>query len=186
MAALVIAIPWFASSTFFDHPAFWWLGLSSIPPHSNDYVPVFPWFGAVLAGIALAQFAGGFSLTERLAAIPLPGTSPLQFIGRHSLAFYLIHQPVLIAAVWTYAQFAPAEQQPPEVQFRSACEAQCRPVRDEEFCTRYCVCMLDELERAGIKEQVLTTDLSVPLRAQLQNIAGACTGRTDEGMGGAQ
>ncbi|MDW6020327.1 heparan-alpha-glucosaminide N-acetyltransferase [Mesorhizobium sp. BAC0120] len=186
VAVLVIAIPWFAGSTFFDHPAFWWVGLSTIPPHSNDYVPVFPWFGAVLAGIALAQLPTGFGLMERLAAVPLPGTTPLQFIGRHSLGFYLIHQPVLIAAVWIYAQFAPAEQQPPEVQFRNACEAQCRPVRDEEFCARYCVCMLDELERNGIKEQVLTNDLSAPLTAQLQNLAGSCTAQTDEEMGGAQ
>src|SRR5262249_52771788 len=157
-----------------------------IPPHSNDYVPVFPWFGAVLAGIALAQFAAAFRLPERLAVISLPPTRPLQFIGRHSLAFYLIHQPILIAAVWTYAQFAPAEEQPPEVQFRNACEAQCRAVRDEEFCTRYCVCMLDELERNGITEKVLANDLSAPLRAQLQTLAGTCTARTDEETGGAQ
>src|SRR5690606_13394953 len=56
-AALVAAMPWFARHAFFDHPAVWWVGLSSVNPHSNDYVPLFPWFAAVLAGIAAARMA---------------------------------------------------------------------------------------------------------------------------------
>jgi len=183
VAALVIAAPFFARSTTFDHPALLWLGLSSVDPRSNDYVPVFPWFGAVLVGIALARFAWTFGLLERLAAIKLPRMRPLRFIGRHSLAFYLIHQPLLISSLWAFAQFFPADRPTPQVQFRNACEAECGNVRDEEFCARYCVCMLDEIEREGLADAVFA-DQSATFSTQLQNLAVFCTARTDDEMDG--
>jgi len=178
-AALVIAAPWFARSEFFDHPAWWWLGLSSADPRSNDYVPIFPWFGAVLVGIALAKIAASTGLVERLATIRLPHARPLQFIGRHSLAFYLIHQPVLIGSVWAFAQFFPTNPISPEVQFRNACEAECKAVRDEAFCARYCVCMLDELEQEGMTGAIFDSAPSAELSTKLQGLASACTERTD-------
>ena len=73
-AALVIAAPWYARSAFFDHPWLWWIGLSSVDPRSNDYVPVFPWFGAVLAGMRRLQLAYGAGLSSNspAAEIRLP------------------------------------------------------------------------------------------------------------------
>jgi uncharacterized membrane protein len=181
-AAIVIAAPWFARDPLFDHPWFWWLGLSSVDPRSNDYVPIFPWFGAVLIGIALARLATIFGVRTRLAALRLPHTGLLQFAGRHSLAFYLIHQPLLIGCVWSFAQLFPAAQETPQVQFRNACEAECLNVRDEEFCARYCVCLLDELERSGKADQVFD-DQSAASRAQIQSLAAQCTEQTDAEMG---
>lgn len=183
-AALVIAAPSFARSVYFDHPALWWLGLSSVDPRSNDYVPIFPWFGAVLAGIALARFAATAGFVARLSSVVLPRTRPLQFIGRHSLAFYLIHQPVLIGLVWTFAQFFPAARETPEVQFRNACEAQCKDVRDEAFCARYCLCMLDGIEAQGLSGAVFDNEPSDTLSEQLQGLASSCTRRTDSEMEG--
>jgi uncharacterized membrane protein len=183
-AAIVIATPWFARSELLDHPSFWWTGLSSVDPRSNDFVPVFPWFGAVLAGIALARLASASGLAAWLAKRRLPYTGALQFFGRHSLAFYLIHQPILIGSVWAFAQLFPPAKETPEVNFRNACEAQCVNLRDEEFCTRYCVCVLDEVERLGVTAQVFADDQSATLRAQLRGIAGQCTQQTDADMGG--
>jgi uncharacterized membrane protein len=169
-------------SALFDHPWWWWLGLSPLDPRSNDYVPVFPWFGAVLIGIAAARFAAASGLFERLARVKAPRLALLQFAGRHSLAFYLIHQPVLISCVWAFAQLFPADRPSPEVEFRQSCEAQCADFRDEEFCTRYCVCMLDELEATGSADKVFADNQSAADRAQLQKLAAQCTERTDKIM----
>ena len=162
VAAAIIAAPFYVRSALFDHQWWWWLGLSPADPRSNDYVPIFPWFGAVLIGIATAKLAAS--------------------AGRHSLAFYLIHQPVLISCVWLFAQIFPAATATPEVQFRQSCEAQCADFRDEEFCTRYCVCMLDELEANGSADDVFSDSLTATERAQLQGLANACTERTDKIM----
>ena len=179
IAAIVIAAPSYARSALFDHPWWWWLGLSPMDPRSNDYVPVFPWFGAVLAGIAAARLASRLGLLERLARLKTPRLRLLQFAGRHSLAFYLVHQPVLIGCVWVFAQFFPAAIESPEVEFRQSCEAQCADFRDAEFCTRYCVCMLDELEANGMADAVFADAQTAAQRAQLQSLAAQCTERTD-------
>jgi uncharacterized membrane protein len=81
-----------------DHPAWWWSGLSQFVPHSNDYVPVFPFFGMVLLGIAGAKAAIVSGLVPAVGAIRLGGPVGrlLRFLGRHSLAYYLLHQPIMI------------------------------------------------------------------------------------------
>lgn len=183
VAAVVIAAPWYARSSFFDQPWLSWAGLSSVDPRSNDYVPIFPWFGAVLVGIGLAQLAVWSGLTARLAEIRLPRTSLLRFAGRHSLVVYLIHQPILIGIVWTASQLLPPGRETPEVQFRNACEGECTTIRDEAFCARYCVCMLDELEKRNVTDKVFA-DQSDAFRAELQGLASQCTARTDAEMGG--
>lgn len=180
VAAAVIAAPNFLRSAFFDHPFWWWLGLGSVNPRSNDYVPVFPWFGAVLAGIGTAKFAQAQGAFARLATVrPGSWSRPLQFAGRHSLAFYLIHQPVLIASIWAVSQIMPPETQSREVVFLRSCERQCTEARDTEFCTRYCVCMLDALERDGLVEQVFSGEKSDALQRQVEDLAAICTADTD-------
>lgn len=181
VAAAVIALPQFFRAELFGHPAMWWVGLAPTNPRSNDYVPLFPWFGAVLLGIAAARFAVDTGLTARLATL-YPGrwSRPLQFIGRHSLAFYLIHQPVLIGCVWLFAQVWPAQQQTPEVGFRYSCEASCKQSRDEAFCARYCACMLDGLEAGGDLPKVLAGEGDAGLRERVTDLAGMCTATTED------
>jgi uncharacterized membrane protein len=76
-----------------------WLGLAPPDFYSVDYFPVFPWFGVILAGVGLGDlFYPGYR-----RRIPVPDFTRssfvrgLAFLGRNSLAIYLVHQPVIIA-----------------------------------------------------------------------------------------
>lgn len=184
VAALVIAAPFYLRSPIFDHPALLWVGLSSVDPRSNDYVPLFPWFGAVLIGIGMAKFAKSAGLFERLANVSLGQTleRPLTFIGRHSLAFYLIHQPVLIACVWLFAQLWPAPAQDPKLGFINACQASCQDSRDAAFCVRYCGCMLTAVEKDGLLTGIMKGDQPASDRTRIGDLASTCTVQTEDAM----
>jgi uncharacterized membrane protein len=188
-AAAVMAAPHYLRSAFFDDPWWWWTGLSESRPRSNDYVPVFPWFAAVLAGIAVTRVARQTGVLQKIASLRTPGwTWPLSFAGRHSLALYLIHQPVLIASVWLLSQVFPANEQSHETRFQQSCQASCSQVRDTEFCTRYCACMLDTAGREGAFDGIVAGDQSEALRSQVEEMAGRCTVETDNALpeGGGQ
>lgn len=105
LGAVVIWLPQAVRFDALDAPWFWWTGLQATPLRSVDYVPLFPWFGPVLFGIACARLMTRAGALDRLAqwrAGPLARAAA--WPGRHSLAVYLTHQPVLIALVWLAAQ----------------------------------------------------------------------------------
>jgi len=183
-AAVVIAAPHLATSTAFDAPWWWWTGLSENRPRSSDYVPVFPWFAAVLVGIATAKIADRKGVFTWLSGFEAGRWSkPLQFAGRHSLAVYLIHQPVLIGCLWVFAQIFPAPIETPQVRFRQFCEMSCEQVRPEEFCAGYCVCVLDGLEADNRLAEALSGAPSDAFRAKLKDMAQICTAQTDAATG---
>lgn len=180
-AVAVIAAPHFLRSSVFDHPAWWWLGLSKQIPRSNDYVPVFPWAGAVLFGIAAAKLADAAGALPWLAKFHAGRWAwPLRFGSRHSLAVYLIHQPVLLAGLWAFSLVFPAEMQTPEVRFRKICEANCASYRDADFCTPYCVCMLDRLEEEGALATVFQATPNDAARKRIEALAEECSMKTDD------
>jgi len=79
----------------FDTPWLNWVGLMTHKPPTEDYVPLLPWLGVVLIGVA----AGGWLIGNDAHALrPLSRCSPpwLNWIGRHSLLIYMVHQPVLL------------------------------------------------------------------------------------------
>jgi uncharacterized membrane protein len=83
------------SNPLFNTPLLQWLGFMTYKPYTEDYVPFFPWFGVVLAGIFLGRLmiAKPVWLTGRQ---PARWMRQLVLAGRHSLAIYLLHQPVLL------------------------------------------------------------------------------------------
>jgi len=96
LAGLVaLLFPVFIKEPFFDTRAFNWVGLVTRKPVTEDYVPVLPWIGVMLWGMA----AGQWLLQRRrdIVAGPIPQVlHPLAVLGRWSLSFYMLHQPVLI------------------------------------------------------------------------------------------
>ncbi|MDF1671179.1 MAG: heparan-alpha-glucosaminide N-acetyltransferase domain-containing protein [Roseovarius sp.] len=76
-----------------------WIGYSANPPLSNDFVPVFPWAGLTLLGIACAKAVDIDKNPLISAGVDSPFLSKLAWLGRHSLAIYLIHQPVMLAII---------------------------------------------------------------------------------------
>lgn len=77
-------------------PALRWVGLANIPTQTIDFEPLFPWFGPFLLGLGTARLLG--PLWPSLAGIT--GPRWLAWPGRHSLAIYLLHQPILLGAIW--------------------------------------------------------------------------------------
>ena len=82
-----------------------WLGLHPTDFVSLDYVPILPWFGVLLIGVAAgwAIFPNG----ERRRPLPVfpSWTEPFLWIGRHTLAIYLLHEPVILAVLLTIRQY---------------------------------------------------------------------------------
>ncbi|MCV2875211.1 DUF1624 domain-containing protein [Rhodobacteraceae bacterium XHP0102] len=85
------------------HPALWITGLQESRPVTVDYLPIFPWIGPYLLGMAWAQWA----LARGRRIVPpvrMGGRigAALSFVGRHSLVYYLAHQPLLLTLIWVY------------------------------------------------------------------------------------
>src|SRR4030095_7687232 len=79
----------------FDTPWLNWVGMMTQKPATEDYVPLFPWLGVVLLGVA-AGHAMLARARQRLGAIGPKVPRWLVWAGRHSLVIYLAHQPVMV------------------------------------------------------------------------------------------
>ncbi|MFC4624934.1 heparan-alpha-glucosaminide N-acetyltransferase [Daeguia caeni] len=184
VASLVLAAPHFARSDIFNQPWLAWVGLSTQLWRSNDYVPVFPWFGAVLLGIAAARFSQQFNLLRYLAGGIKPRflQKPLCFMGQHSLAFYLIHQPVLIALVFLYAQIAPPARPEPHQLFTQSCIAGCSQTAGTALCQQFCSCVVTELDKAKLFEDVFIGKLNQQNSPAVQGIVTLCSPEESAGQ----
>ena len=78
----------------FDAPWLNWVGMMTHKPATEDYVPLFPWLGVVLVGVAAGAWV---TARERRAVAALDRIAPrwLAWLGRHSLLVYMAHQPIL-------------------------------------------------------------------------------------------
>lgn len=174
LAAFIIAAPQFVHAPFLEHPALWWTGLSRNVRPSNDYIPIFPWFGVVMLGIAAARFSARTSLLSRFDRVKLIHKVPLvAFAGRHSLTFYLLHQPVLFSLVWLFAQTLPPSPNP--TVFLQACTDQCALEQDEPFCRAYCACVLEEATASGRLGALFSTEQDATTRAWIEEVVFRCS-----------
>jgi uncharacterized membrane protein len=164
VAAVCLALPAFATSPIFDAPWLFWLGLAETVRPTNDFEPLLPWFGVVLAGVVAGRLALRSELDARLAVWKGEGPAGrgLRLAGRHSLLIYLLHQPLLFGLLWVVATLAPglathrqaAAPVDPVLECRMVCE---QNGDTAELCSRTCTCIATRL--AG------TTLMSKPVQA---------------------
>jgi uncharacterized membrane protein len=93
LGAVAIALPFFVAHPFFDTRTTNWLGLVTRKPLTEDYVPLLPWLGPMLWGCALMRVEAVRTWMQRPV---LPAVRPLSVMGRWSLSYYMLHQPVMI------------------------------------------------------------------------------------------
>lgn len=82
-----------------DNPFLYPFGNTSFP--ALDYFPLFPWMNLVAFGIALGHYA--FQRYERRFLYFLPESRVIHsvaWLGRRSLAFYMLHIPFLFGIIW--------------------------------------------------------------------------------------
>lgn len=184
VAAAAIAAPIWLRDPFFNTPALYWVGLSESVRRSNDYVPLLPWLAPFLIGIAASQLLRKFRLVKILSgdkAQNIHVFSGLSTVGRHSLAFYLLHQPILIAIVWCIAQVFPAASRDPALSYMQSCKAACAAQQSESFCSSFCGCTLTELKSQNLFEALDRRELDVNNDPRVLGISRLCT-RTAQGQ----
>lgn len=87
---------------FLNNRTFNWLGLISQKPRTEDYVPVLPWLGVMWWGMAV----GTWLLQHRPKVLSYaPRHAGLSCLGRWSLSFYMLHQPVLLGLLSLVSMF---------------------------------------------------------------------------------
>lgn len=108
LGALIVALPHMVAHPVFDTRWTDWVGLVTHKPVTEDHVPLMPWLGVMLWGLAGTQWLlrrrpgwlrradRGDNGTPGLRARLHRGLSTL---GRWSLTFYMVHQPVMIGAL---------------------------------------------------------------------------------------
>ncbi len=109
LGSIIIASGISYSNAVFDRPGLQWIGLMTYKPVTEDYVPLFPWLGVVFIGLFLGKSLlrmrakGRISMPGKNTQAPPAAAGLLTvpaWMGQHSLAIYLLHQPLLLGILY--------------------------------------------------------------------------------------
>ncbi len=176
--ALALAAPLIVASESFNSPALIWLGLGTAAPLTLDWRPLLPWAGVVLVGLALARAClsrlARWSWTRwRPAAIP---GRTLGLAGRHSLAIYLVHQPILLALLFALANLSGLAGRQERESYLAACRPACVEAGGgPSACAKACLCIADRAQAAGVSLRAALGRRADDERRRLQSIVDACS-----------
>lgn len=183
LATVVLAAGWFTETFYMPGTLEWdaldpryfaWLGFSAMPARSNDYVPLFPWALAFFVGLSTARIAVRTNFLHRLAKFG-SGTNLIARAGRHSLIFYLVHQPILFGLVYLLSLVAPAPKPDPSVGYLRQCQATCVQSATEAICKSFCQCTLDQMKNKSLFEPLQSGKIRADNNEEIQGIAQQCT-----------
>lgn len=77
-----------------------WLGIHPSAFYSIDYTPIVPWLGMVLIGVYSGTLLYPGGIRRFNLVLPEILDKSLGFLGRHSLAIYLVHQPIILGILF--------------------------------------------------------------------------------------
>lgn len=186
VAAIGVAV--ITASFLYSDPMFatrelGWIGFWPTSPPTSDVVPIFPWFGVVLLGIAAMRLILASRLAEDLGHFHSdePLARGLAFMGRWSLPIYVVHQPLIIAVFFGLAQLQAPVLAPPvlsETQaFVQSCTQSCLATgSDLARCDRYCGCAVEQVNKDNLWEAVAAANPTAEQQAQFASVANLCTG----------
>ncbi len=130
----------------FDAPWLVWIGLSANPPPSLDYVPLLPWFGLSLLGIAAGRLIVRYAAGTPFAAWR-PETRVNRWLvaaGRWTLPIYLVHQPILFGMILLVEPMIPPDIDRERAHFVGQCRPACAEQGyDGPSCTSFCTCLFE-------------------------------------------
>ena len=106
LGIVLLVVGNFVSHPYFDQPWLHWFGLMTTKPITEDYVPLLPWFGMVLIGVAIGCWIKVSVPFQNWRAESVV-TKGFIWGGRHSLILYLVHQPVFIGLLTLLLQRFP-------------------------------------------------------------------------------
>lgn len=102
-----------AIGTFLNQTPYNVLGLISVKPMTEDYVPIVPWLGVMWWGMAGMQWwlacdatskAPQAAKEKKQLVTPAPrALRPLVVLGQWALSYYMLHQLVLLGGLWVWA-----------------------------------------------------------------------------------
>lgn len=101
LGLLAFAVPQLVHNPWFDARATNWIGLVTRKPVTEDWVPLLPWIGIMWWGLAAGQWVLARRRSWATGALASP-LRPLATLGRWSLSFYMLHQPVLIGLLMAW------------------------------------------------------------------------------------
>jgi uncharacterized membrane protein len=102
---LVVLIGMRLSLAFYPIYGWEWLGLMPIRFTSVDYVPVLPWLGITWLSVLIAPSLIIKAQHMQSGFATHTSWNWLLFCGKHSLAIYLLHVPLLLGALWIISSF---------------------------------------------------------------------------------
>lgn len=167
----------FLDASFLDAPILAFLGLGRHVPATNDYVPVLPWFGLVLAGVALGRLHARYQAARPETSWRAHGSIPraLVWAGRHSLPIYLTHQIILIGALSLVVAVVGRNPAAESADFRRDCQTSCLAAgREPAVCRAACGCVGDRLKGAGLWERAIAGRLRQDEEARVPDFARQC------------
>jgi uncharacterized membrane protein len=176
-AAFCFAAPLLFTDPALDAPLLDWLGLGARTPSTNDYVPIFPWFGFVLLGLQAGRlvlpWAARASSASSLASSPL--SRGLIWSGRRSLAIYLVHQPLLFGALFCLVQITGPNPAAEDAHFERTCQRSCRQSGAETaICASGCACAAERLKAEGLWRKTLADGISAADQERLSSVTRQC------------